>query len=424
MHPRDPLGTRRTGLTGRGWAVLVIGVLGLGIGVFTGRSEGAFLGVFCAALLIAAVFAVRARRPRLAATRSIDRSMPIAGQPFDVVIRLRNTGLLVTAPLTIDEQLPWAPRASAPVLVPAMAPGRVAEVRCTIVPPVRGEATIGPLVSDWSDPFGLIAARAVIALPETVLVAPASVRLPDAALAPADGGGAARVARRRAEGAEDDHSTREYRIGDALRRVHWRASARQGELMVRQEEQHSHPEALLVLDTRRTGWPDAVSGLGDAVLSPAFEWAVGMVASLGAHLAEQGYRVGIGETSSPQLVAPGTRLSDREATEFLAALARVRMIGEHTVPGVRPASRAMAPAIRRGPVFAVLSTPSDEVLDRLAQERLSYDLAIAFAVDPADATVVERLRSDGWSVVSVTAGSDPAEVWAETIAESADHVDA
>src|SRR5690606_27216812 len=113
-----------------------------------------------------------------------------------------------------------------------------------------------------------------------LVVVPDVVPLPLGGPALAEGDGAAQFAHRRALGAEDDLSTREYRPGDAMRRVHWRASARHGELMVRQEEQRSHPDVRLALDTLREGYPDAAPDPGGpgrpAVASEAFEWTVRM----------------------------------------------------------------------------------------------------------------------------------------------------
>ena len=48
-----------------------------------------------------------------------------------------------------------------------------------------------------------------------------------------------------ASAGEDDVVTREYRRGDDLRRIHWRSTARSGELMVRREEQPWQSRALL-----------------------------------------------------------------------------------------------------------------------------------------------------------------------------------
>ena len=52
---------------------------------------------------------------------------------------------------------------------------------------------------------------------------------------------------------EDDQTVREYRDGDDLRRIHWPATARTGELMVRQEDRPAKRRAVVVLDSRSSG---------------------------------------------------------------------------------------------------------------------------------------------------------------------------
>jgi uncharacterized protein (DUF58 family) len=80
---------------------------------------------------------------------------------------------------------------------------------------------------------------------------------------------------------DDDVIPRAYRNGDELRRVHWRSTARYGELMVRREEQRWQDRAVLILDSRRS----AHTGSGP---SSSFEFAVSAAASIGVHLARQG----------------------------------------------------------------------------------------------------------------------------------------
>ena len=80
---------------------------------------------------------------------------------------------------------------------------------------------------------------------------------------------------------DDDVIPRAYRNGDELRRVHWRSTARYGELMVRREEQRWQDRAVLLLDSRR----GAHTGSGP---SSSFEFAVSAAASIGVHLARQG----------------------------------------------------------------------------------------------------------------------------------------
>ena len=77
---------------------------------------------------------------------------------------------------------------------------------------------------------------------------------------------------------------RAYRDGDDMRRVHWRATAHHGELMVRREEQPWQSRATLLLDTR-TG---AHAGQDP---DSSLEYAVSAAASIGVHLADRGYAV-------------------------------------------------------------------------------------------------------------------------------------
>jgi uncharacterized protein (DUF58 family) len=92
------------------------------------------------------------------------------------------------------------------------------------------------------------------------------------------------LARSAAASGEDDVAIREYRYGDDLRRVHWRSTARRGELMVRRDEQPRQLRATVLLDARR----DAHRGEGAAA---SFEWGVVAAASVGVALAGQRYGV-------------------------------------------------------------------------------------------------------------------------------------
>ena len=68
-------------------------------------------------------------------------------------------------------------------------------------------------------------------------------------------------------------SVREYRFGDSLKHIHWGASARHQELIVREYESHDRPHFLLVLDAQ-TGCDQ-----GEAPHS-SFEYAVTVAAAM------------------------------------------------------------------------------------------------------------------------------------------------
>ena len=94
----------------------------------------------------------------------------------------------------------------------------------------------GPLRLRLVDPFGLVERSAVGTDTASLVVVPRVRPLGAGGPAGGHGGGGEGARRSIAVHGEDDVSTREYRHGDDLRKVHWRATARTGELMVRLEE--------------------------------------------------------------------------------------------------------------------------------------------------------------------------------------------
>ena len=64
-----------------------------------------------------------------------------------------------------------------------------------------------------------------------------------------------------ATGGDPDVGIRNYRSGDDIRTIHWRASARHDELMVRLEEPVSHGGAVVMLDHRARAHAGEGAGL-------------------------------------------------------------------------------------------------------------------------------------------------------------------
>ena len=146
---------------------------------------------------------------------------------------------------------------------------------------LRGKFVIGPLRVRIADVFGLVELTANFATRNTLTVTPKIVPLTSASTTGSwsnDGDGRTRMT---AAAGEDDVIPRAYRDGDELRRVHWRSTARYGELMVRREEQRWQDRAVIILDSRR----GAHAGAGP---SSSFEFAVCAAASIGVHLAKSG----------------------------------------------------------------------------------------------------------------------------------------
>ena len=99
---------------------------------------------------------------------------------------------------------------------------------------------------------------------------------------------------------DDDVIARVYLPGDAMKRLHWKATAHRGELMVRQEEQQINPRAGVFLDCEPRTQGTARDSKRLWEYSPTFEWGIVAAASIVHHLARNGYVVAF-KTSSPAI---------------------------------------------------------------------------------------------------------------------------
>ncbi|MDQ2624026.1 MAG: DUF58 domain-containing protein, partial [Actinomycetota bacterium] len=139
----------------------------------------------------------------------------------------------------------------------------------------RGRWELGPLNVRHSDPLGLASVGSVLGEPAQVTVWPAvtDLALPSDALV----GEPDRVALGARSPSTDDAALRDYRQGDDLRRVHWRSTARVGDLMVRSDERAGMRPATVLLDLP-TNEDDA-------------EWVVSFGASIAVALLGAGHPV-------------------------------------------------------------------------------------------------------------------------------------
>jgi uncharacterized protein (DUF58 family) len=127
-------------------------------------------------------------------------------------------------------------------------------VSAEVVLPRRGWYDFAPLAASSTYPFGLWQRRVLVGLPARVLVLPRPGKIARERLRQhlrgADPRGE-RVHRHgwRHEAAQADfHGLRPFRAGDSPRWIHWRTSARRGEIMVREFEDVPGDDLVLVLD--------------------------------------------------------------------------------------------------------------------------------------------------------------------------------
>src|SRR5215470_5162442 len=252
--------------------------------VVLGERDLLRVAILLAALPLLAAAYVGQTRYRLSCTRTIDPIRVPVGSPARVLLRLANLSRLPTGTLLLEDRLPYALGSRPRLVLERLGAQRASTVAYNVRAEVRGRYEVGPLVVRLTDPFGLCELTRSFTTVAHLTVVPQTVSLPNVRLASEHAGNGDSRARSVAVHGEDDVATREYRHGDDLRRVHWRSTAKAGELMVRREEQPWESKATIVLDTRRQGHR------GEGPTS-SFEWAVSAAASIAVHLRRSGYKI-------------------------------------------------------------------------------------------------------------------------------------
>ncbi|WFE56875.1 DUF58 domain-containing protein [Micromonospora sp. WMMD712] len=237
------------GITARGVGLLVAASVLLGAGFRFAYPELALLGV-AAAGAVGYALLVALWRPRLEVTRRADPDRVSRGDPARMVLTVRNAGRLRAANLLAEDR---CGDRTVPVPVLRLRPGRDTTVDYDVPTDRRGVVPVGPLRVTRRDPLGLVALARSYSSVVPVWVHP---RIHPLTAVPT---GAGRSLDGRVDGVPQGSITfdslREYVVGDELRRVHWRTSARVGELMVRENVDTSLPRIVVLLDNRASAHP-------------------------------------------------------------------------------------------------------------------------------------------------------------------------
>ncbi|SCF02732.1 Uncharacterized conserved protein, DUF58 family, contains vWF domain [Micromonospora coriariae] len=246
------------GITARGVGLLVAAVVLLGVGFRFAYPELTLLGAAAGAAVGYAALTA-AWRPRLVVARRADPDRVARGEPASMTLTVRNTGRLRSANVLAEDR---CGDRTVPVPLLRLRPGRDTEVRYDVPTHRRGVVPVGPLRVTRRDPLGLVALTRPYGASTPVWVHP---RVHPLTAVPT---GAGRSLDGRVDGVPHGSITfdslREYVVGDELRRVHWRTSARVGELMVRENVDTSLPRLVVLLDNRAAAHPQRVRGVAES----------------------------------------------------------------------------------------------------------------------------------------------------------------
>ena len=406
-------------ITTRGYGLLAAGVLLLSAGFWFGYPELAALGA-AAIVAVLGALAFVAWRPRLTVERAVEPDRVMRGEPSRVTMRVANGSRFFGASLIARDRLipgrgTSVPRGrvelggTVPVPLVRLRPGRVTTVAYAVPTKRRGIIDIGPLEVSRRDPLALVGVVRRYGGRNKVWVRPRVhvITSVPVGLSRSMDGRIDRVP----HGSITFAALREYVIGDDLRHVHWRTSARVGELMVREHVDTSLPRIVILLDDRAEAHtPEGARADGRSASSRAegestFEAACEGAASVLVAAYREDIHVEL------QLLSGAAAASSRTTVgPQLDLLAEANLVPSLTM-GPDPLRSAMERlrVRRQGDTLLYLTgPPNEDDLGILAGLRGAYPSIIAGTFGPVESGLA---TTAGVLVVGAADGPDFAAVW-------------
>lgn len=344
-------------LTRLGQGIAAVSVVVYAAGAWLGYSEAVVLATG-GVLAVVTGLLWTLPRPSLTVRREITPLKVARGEAANGVLEVTNTGRFRRAGMRAQD---LCGTGATDVDLPRLGPGRGETVTYALPTDRRGEIPVGPLRLVRADPFGLARRVREYGERQTLLVRPRTVPLP---LLPSG-------RNHHLEGPTTDtapagtvtfHALREYVVGDDLRHIHWRSSARTGTLMVRQLVDASLPQTTIVVDTNENAYPDPDD----------FELAVDAAASVAAGAAAQSFPVRVLTGDGP---LAETRGGPHDIELILDRLARLTA---HEVPHE---ALDVARRVRAGGSLVVLTGARGDI-SRAGSVRRRFDRVVCVRIRP------------------------------------------
>ena len=417
---------RRLGLTTRASCLLAAGITAMLCGVVLGETDLVRAGVLAAAIPLVAAVVVHRSRLQVANRRGLEPRRAASGDTVTVNLTITNRSVLPTGALMLEDQLPARVTGRARFVVDSLA-GREARTVSYRIPALgRGRYRVGPLRIRLGDPFRMIELTRSFSTTTEFLVTPRIDRLPALDPPRSDDLGGTSGSHSIGSNGADDASTREYRVGDDLRKIHWRSTARTGQMMVRQAERPWRAHSTVLLDVRSVAhWSrpeEPEPGSSDATderRASSLEWAISAAASIGVQAMRAGRDVGLIADAQQE-----TRAQFPNADELTTHLATIR---ESPAADLARISDLIRTAARDSALIAVLGRLGAADIRLLCaappRGRSTPALALLLDVDswagrpPANGrpsageAAGAVLRSSGWRVQVVRRDTQLSHAW-------------
>ncbi|RAV09081.1 DUF58 domain-containing protein [Mycolicibacterium sp. GF69] len=413
--------------TGRAALVALLCVLPIAVSPRPALTFVLLLAALIALIVVDAALAGNTRRVRF--TRSGDTTARL-GQQVEVILLVENAGRRRVNGVVRDA---WPPSARAhPRTHPVnMAAGQRLRLRTTLRPARRGDQDSALVTVRATGPLGLAGRQSSHRVPWRVRILPPFLsrkHLPSrlAKLRELEGNTPVLI---RGQGTEFD-SLREYVIGDDVRSIDWRASARRADVVVRTWRPERDQRVVIVLDTGRTsagrvgldptstdpsGWPRLDWAMDAALLLAALASRAGDHVDFLAH--DRVTRAAVFDASRTELLAQlvtamapiEPALVESDARAMVAAVQRrvrrralVVLLTDLNASALDEGLMTVLPQLtaKHGVILAAVADPRVELLATgRADAPQVYDAAAAERARNERRAIASRLRRSGVDVI-------------------------
>ncbi|MFL5733246.1 MAG: DUF58 domain-containing protein [Chloroflexia bacterium] len=367
-----------TSQVSRVWAASAAGMAI--VGALFGNPLLFALGVLLGTVLLIAWASARRSLTDLTIERRFSHSRAFFGENVDLAHVFTNNKPLPLAWLFIEDRFPSALQIDSPHVTRTETPNRSAltaalslgwyervtrhyEVHCT----ARGEHDFGPIQVESGDLFGLFRHIATRDSPGSLLVYPRYVPVTSLGIPARQPFGEFKAAQNLATDPLRLRAVREYAYGDNPRHIHWKATARRGELQTRLFEPAATPQLFIFCNQ------DTFVRMWEGLDLETLELTITVAASLANHALEEGYMVGLHVNafalrSDTQVRIPPNR-DPAQLTRILESLARVTGWSGLPMEDLIRAERRNLPIAAT--VVVVTGVLTEEMLDLLLALRRS-----------------------------------------------------
>ncbi len=333
---------------------------------------------------------------KMAFRRTASAGRVQAGETFDERLMLDNISVMpkLWVQIADDSTLPGH-RAG---YVASMGGRKRATWRARTLCRQRGRFQLGPVTATSGDPFGLFRRRVTLTAPRELLVLPRVLPISNFVMFTGGLPGRGRSSRRALHTTTNATTIRDYTVGDALNRIHWRSTAHYNRLMVKEFDLDPAMDAWIFLDLH-----DAVqAGEGE---DSTEEYGVTIAATIATYLLRQDLSLGM-IVNAQQREFLSLDRGDRQIERVLEMLAVVK---PGSGPDLKEALALDAFHFGRNTV-AIVITPSTsrdwhESLRHLQRRGVQVAVvgldAASFDNRPADEDTLALLEGAGIPVLRV-----------------------